>query len=568
MTTAAGYIRCSTEMQEESPEQQRQEILRFAERKGYDVVEWYVDFGISGTTFDNRPDFQRMLKDVENHPPFTTVICYDESRWGRAPDSEENTYWRFHFRRNGVEVVLVKTAIDPENEFAPMMRSIEGVQAAQYSKNLSELTYRGASNNGEFSSGGTAPYGFQRVALNIRTRVKRTLLDGDRCIRNVEKVKWEVAANEEPGIVRYIFERRAAGNAYIIIAEQLNRRGVQCPKRGRWKNHDQKWSTVTVKTIIENPSYKGMRVYNRNSMSKFRARLLNKPPKKGVKYPHWKNDRKEWITFEKAHPEIVSQELWEKANSFAKTPRDKKNGHFYRSDYLLSGLVYCAKCGFAFQGRTGKSKGHIYQKYIDGGYQNKRVCTQTAISKKELERIALNQIQEVVTDWKIASKVRDALQAHLQFAFQDPAQTRTKVRNELANVNDKISRLVDLCQDGKAPDSVLQRLRDLEAHKIELQSRLDSLARTKPENDLGVTIAQVMDFARDIENNLVDAPILERKELIKRIIHRIVIDKDKSVARFEIRDIPLLSLERQASLKNKKALTTEVVSASSSGGRT
>jgi len=44
--------------------------------------------------------------------------------------------------------------VDPKNEFAPMLKAFEGVQASQYSKKLSELTLRGAKNNGIYSNGG------------------------------------------------------------------------------------------------------------------------------------------------------------------------------------------------------------------------------------------------------------------------------------------------------------------------------------------------------------------------------------------------------------------------------
>ena len=95
---AVGYLRCSTEMQEDSPEQQKKEILAFAEKNNFTMVEWFVDFGKSGTTYEQRPEFQRLKKNVDNSPKFEAVICYDESRWGRSIDAEENTFWRVYFR--------------------------------------------------------------------------------------------------------------------------------------------------------------------------------------------------------------------------------------------------------------------------------------------------------------------------------------------------------------------------------------------------------------------------------------------------------------------------------------
>jgi DNA invertase Pin-like site-specific DNA recombinase len=273
-----------TDLQEESPEQQKKEILSFAERIGFSITEWYVDFGKSGTTFDQRPEFQRLRRKVEESPNFQAVICYDESRWGRAIDAEENTYWRVHFRKHGVEVLLVKTSVDPKNEFAPMLKAFEGVQASQYSKKLSELTLRGAMSNGVFSNGGPAPYGYTRIAVNLKTGVERELQDGEYLVRHQEKVKWGIGRTEEVEVVKYIFNERAKGTGYIIIAEDLNRRNIPCPRRGRWRNKDQKWSVVTIKTILENPAYYGARAYNKNSMSSIQAQSKGRDLKKHAKY--------------------------------------------------------------------------------------------------------------------------------------------------------------------------------------------------------------------------------------------------------------------------------------------
>jgi hypothetical protein len=54
-----------------------------------------------------------------------------------------------------------------------MMKAFEGVQASSYSKKLSELTKRRAMSNGPYSNGGTAPYGYRRIAVNPKTGQRR-----------------------------------------------------------------------------------------------------------------------------------------------------------------------------------------------------------------------------------------------------------------------------------------------------------------------------------------------------------------------------------------------------------
>ena len=71
---AASYIRMSSHRQETSPEQQRREIIELAKRKGYEIVERYIDEGISGDEIEKRPDFRRMLQDAQTGK-FDVILC-------------------------------------------------------------------------------------------------------------------------------------------------------------------------------------------------------------------------------------------------------------------------------------------------------------------------------------------------------------------------------------------------------------------------------------------------------------------------------------------------------------
>ena len=62
---AVGYVRMSTDKQETSPEQQKQEIQAYAAKHGYSVLRWYADLGISGDKTEKRVQFQQMIADAE-----------------------------------------------------------------------------------------------------------------------------------------------------------------------------------------------------------------------------------------------------------------------------------------------------------------------------------------------------------------------------------------------------------------------------------------------------------------------------------------------------------------------
>ncbi len=48
MINAVAYVRMSSDKQEASPKQQREEITKLAKREGYRIIRWYTDEAISG----------------------------------------------------------------------------------------------------------------------------------------------------------------------------------------------------------------------------------------------------------------------------------------------------------------------------------------------------------------------------------------------------------------------------------------------------------------------------------------------------------------------------------------
>ncbi len=569
---AAGYVRCSTEMQEDSPDQQKQEIQKFVEKTGYFIVEWFEDFGESGTTFE-RPEFQRLLKKVETGPPFKAVIIYDESRWGRAIDAEENTYWRVHFRRFNVEVVLVKTNIDQNHEFAPMLNAFEGVQASQYSKKLSDLTFRGSSNNGIYSSGGTAPYGYTRIAINLNTGAMRNLEDGGRSVRYQEKVKWKIGDPLEVEIVKRIFQRRIAGIAYVLIAKELNDEGIPCAKRGRWRNTDQKWNSTTIKSMLENESYYGARRYNKNSMSKIRANQRGWEKKNGVRYPHWVNSRADWITVENAHPGIISKETWMNANASEDRPKIQRNNQALNSVYLLTGLIRCSICGFPFQGQTQKAKGHVYPKYIDGGYQAKRVCSYVAISKEEVESFAFSAVRDTIANPELIRRVESHITQLTNSKNAVNSATIASLSKELKSVEKKKGNILDtlsLADNEHMRRTLMDKLASLDNEQGNIEIKISSAkSQNRAEKDFIELARSVKDFMENFESIFEGAPLYERKEIFRKCISKIIVDRDQNVVRLFVRSVPALNgMPSQEPFKIKSPLTDELVSGRCSGART
>ena len=87
---AAIYARKSTDQSGVADEAKsvRRQIDRsrdYAQRKGWTVDESliFVDDGISGAEFANRPGFVRLMNALKPRPPFQVLIMSEESRLGR-----------------------------------------------------------------------------------------------------------------------------------------------------------------------------------------------------------------------------------------------------------------------------------------------------------------------------------------------------------------------------------------------------------------------------------------------------------------------------------------------------
>jgi site-specific DNA recombinase len=87
---AAVYARKSTEQNgipddQKSVTRQIEHARRYAERKGWTVADEqvYVDDGISGAEFANRPGFLRLMNALKPRPGFQVLVMSEESRLGR-----------------------------------------------------------------------------------------------------------------------------------------------------------------------------------------------------------------------------------------------------------------------------------------------------------------------------------------------------------------------------------------------------------------------------------------------------------------------------------------------------
>ena len=383
------------------------------------------------------------------------------------------------------------------------------------------------------------------------------LQDGDWSIPGQEKVFWVPGDQSEIDVVRFIFRERSRSTGIAMIARILNERSISCPKRGRWRNKDQKWSSITIKSIIENPAYYGARAYNKNSMSKIRADNEGWSKRSGIQYPHWRQAESEWVIVENAHEPLVEKELWLQASSFrnSKRPPQIKQA----APYLLSGLIVCLKCGFHFQGQTVGSKGKRYHQYICGGYNAKRVCEYVRLKRDPLEKYVLGCIHEMLSNNILIEKVRDTLKKILKVSLKRHHSLDENIEPLIKQNEEKQNRIIKAIEEGAPTNTFNNRLTILEKERKKLlQAREEMEKKKEVVLEVEDTARVVNEFCLHFDEHFEAATLAQKKELVRRCLKGIEVDHNTRSVKCFVWKLPLIGpiLEQQLSVQVEKQTAT------------
>ncbi|MCD8294475.1 MAG: recombinase family protein, partial [Clostridia bacterium] len=186
---------------------QKDYLETYARGRGFHNVQHYTDDGWSGTNF-NRPDFQRMIADVESGN-IGTIIVKDMSRFGRNY-LKVGFYTEIMFPEKGVRFIAVNNGVDSDsptdNDFTPFLNLMNDWFARDTSNKIKAI-FHARMLEGKRCSG-AVPYGYRRDPEDKN----HLLVDED-------------AAQ----VVRRVFQMAAEGHGTKEIADALSADGVMIP---------------------------------------------------------------------------------------------------------------------------------------------------------------------------------------------------------------------------------------------------------------------------------------------------------------------------------------------------
>lgn len=291
---AAQYIRMSTETQTLSPAMQKHAISAYAAAQGLSLVASYEDEGRSGLTLKNRREMRRLLRDVaEDECPFSVVLVYDVSRWGRFPDTDESAYYEFHCRMHGVQVVYVNEPFEAAHTpTLAILKALKRAMAAEFSRELAlkvaEAQRRAISLG--YQLGRLPCIGVDRLAISPDGNT-RALADKERP-RKGERVSWVHGPDHEVALIRRIFQE------YTVTAITLNSLTAKVNSEGHTAR-GAPFTRTMLRSLISSEIWYGEFVWGRR--------------KSGARKQRRQDDDPRIHRFPGVMAPIVTRDLWEKA---------------------------------------------------------------------------------------------------------------------------------------------------------------------------------------------------------------------------------------------------------------
>lgn len=461
MKSAACYVRVSTDNQIEnySIEEQIERLKAYCKAKDWTIYKIYTDAAYSGGNI-NRPALSQMLDDIHDRK-IDLVVVYKLDRLSR---SQKDTLLLIEdeFMANGIDFVSMSENFDTSTPFG---RAMVGILSTFAQLEKDQITERftmgriGRSKAGYFHGGGNSPMGYDYI-------------DGKLVINPSEASQ-----------VREIYRQFLSGKSIDSIAKYIE------------KTYNKKCSAAHVSNVLSNTLYIGKVKFKGQEYDGIHDPIISKED------------------FERVRSLMAARKVELSHTTYAKTP--------FRAEYLLTSLIYCAKCGARYAACHGYYKCYSRSKTTtrfikDPNCKNNnwKIPELDELIKKEIESAAFNEEE-------------------IDRIFADKKQATTdigKIKSDIKNINLQISRMLDLYQVGDVSiNETTRRIKQLEAEKQNLQRLL------KEENSgFNINKEKFIELINQCVKVLQNGDLDEKRLFVSSVIDTILIDGNNVKIRWRI----------------------------------
>ena len=406
---------------------QREWCIRRCKQLKAPIAKEFVEPGNSAQSIAKRPVFKELLRYLEDNPQVGYVVIYMRSRAFR--NYTDAAIAKRILAMMGVKLVSAKEEFG-DGYMGDAMEAITDimneVQVRQNGDDISNKMFHKAKNGG---TTGRAKLGYLNVRKDFDGRLVNTI---------------EVDQERAP-LIQWAFEQYATGEySLTALQQELADQGLTTRKTAKWAAKPISRSQLGL--ILRDPYYLGMVTF------------------KGEVYPG-------------RHEALVTPELFNQVQRvidvrMRRTQRDITHNHFLRS------LMHCARCHAA--GRRSQlvysqpvnHAGQPYE-YYHCRHRQEPDCGLPHLRVSDVESAMQREVSSLRLTHDEATALREHTTSHLERRLAVEHDMRVRLKKELATLDVKEQRLLDLAADASIPtDSLRKRLKELQVSKATLQHKL------------------------------------------------------------------------------------------------
>ena len=402
------YGRFSSHKQQELSIEAQIDICReYAEKHNITVVGEYVDRARSART-ENRADFRRLIRDACTGV-VDCVLVWRYDRFFR--DRAESALYRKQLEAAGVHLISV-TEFIPDGSAGVITQGMIETVAEYFSAKLSEDVTRGMNKAAQHCQiTGGAPLGY-RPGPNKRWQID------------------PVGAE----LVKRCFEWYDSGKSMGELADHFNKEGHKTAKGNSFNK-----SSFT--TILRNKKYIGIYEYDGT------------------------------VSIAGGVPRIIEDDLFFRVQRKLDANRHRPGAYKAEVPYLLSGKLFCGKCGSPMTGTAGTGKSGVRHYYYICNNRRAKKCDKKNVRLDLIEEAVLQSALDVLTDDNISY-----ISAEVERRCSENSGNKALVaslRVQLTEVEKQLKNIGNAIAQGIITETTKQMLMDAEADRAALRQQID-----------------------------------------------------------------------------------------------
>ena len=508
MKTAAIYTRVSSDRQKDNKtiESQVEALVNLARERGYILPKEYVfrDEGYSGAILV-RPGLER-VRDLSAEGQIQAVLVYSPDRLSR------NYAYQIvlidELQANGTEVLFINSPKAETPEEALLLQ-FQGMIAEYERAMIKERSRRGKrhkARSGIINVLSGAPFGYNYI--------RKTEL---------ANASYEINPQEASVVQRiyrlYTEEMKSIGE----ITRELNRDKIPTRK------DVSRWERSTVWAILRNPAYTGKACFGKTQKTE-RTRITKPLREKGGytnrNSANKENPRDQWIeitvpsmitgeTFELAIERLTYNKIQSKRNTIEQT--------------LLQGMMVCGQCGYSlYRTSTKTSKRKIYYYRCLGSdhyrFEKGRKCDCRPIRQEYADDLVWQSIVELLQEPALIQKEIDKRITETKKA--DPMLNQMAfLEKQQAKSMKAMDKLLDAYQEGLIPiEQLRKRMLELQKRVNETVKQIQHIQTQEITLEKQLELLDIATFTKQIRHNLEKLDILDKRNIMKLLVKKIVVD--------------------------------------------